>query len=94
MVLNFDFGCYEQTRRLRSASRRAGRFDREIKLGIPDLAVSDKILNVQEPQFSFGLFFALNTSGYVEANMPALASKAGLIAVKRYIKTWYSVFHF
>jgi ribosome biogenesis ATPase len=71
------------------ALRRAGRFDREISLGIPDLAAREKILKVVCKNLSLALdmdfkFLALNTPGYVGADMLALASEAGMIAVNRY----------
>ncbi|EFX62597.1 hypothetical protein DAPPUDRAFT_300935 [Daphnia pulex] len=70
------------------ALRRAGRFDREISLGIPDLAAREKILKVVCKNLSLALdmdfkFLALNTPGYVGADMLALASEAGMIAVNR-----------
>ena len=70
------------------ALRRAGRFDREISLGIPDLAAREKILRVVCKNLSLSLdmdwkFLALNTPGYVGADMLALASEAGMIAVNR-----------
>ena len=70
------------------ALRRAGRFDREISLGIPDLAAREKILRVVCKNLSLSLdmdwkFLALNTPGYVGADMLALASEAGMRAVNR-----------
>jgi ribosome biogenesis ATPase len=70
------------------ALRRAGRFDRELSLGIPDLAAREKILRVVCKNLSLSLdmdwkFLALNTPGYVGADMLALASEAGMIAVNR-----------
>ena len=70
------------------ALRRAGRFDREIALGIPDLAAREKILKVVCKNLNLSedfdwKFLALNTPGYVGADMLALASEAGMIAVNR-----------
>lgn len=70
------------------ALRRAGRFDREISLGIPDLAAREKILQVVCKNLSLSpevdwKYLALNTPGYVGADMLALASEAGMIAVNR-----------
>ncbi|XP_057376797.1 nuclear valosin-containing protein-like isoform X1 [Daphnia carinata] len=70
------------------ALRRAGRFDREISLGIPDLAAREKILKVVCKNLSLSAdvdwkFLALNTPGYVGADMLALASEAGMVAVNR-----------
>ena len=70
------------------ALRRAGRFDREISLGIPDLAAREKILRVvcKDMNLSSEIdwkYLALNTPGYVGADMLALSSEAGMIAVNR-----------
>nr|CAH0102978.1 unnamed protein product [Daphnia galeata] len=79
------------------ALRRAGRFDREISLGIPDLAAREKILRVVCKNLSLSLdmdwkFLALNTPGYVGADMLALASEAGMIAVNRAFGRMEAVF--
>ena len=68
--------------------RRAGRFDREISLGIPDLAAREKILKVVCKEMNLSpdvdwKYLALNTPGYVGADMLALSSEAGMIAVNR-----------
>lgn len=70
------------------ALRRAGRFDREISLGIPDVVAREKILKVVCQKLSLSSdvdwkFLALSTPGYVGADMLALASEAGMIAVNR-----------
>lgn len=70
------------------ALRRAGRFDREISLGVPDELGRARILekmcsklkidgNIQFTQL------AKLTPGYVGADLNALISEAGMIAVKR-----------
>ncbi|KAI0229314.1 Nuclear valosin-containing protein-like [Lamellibrachia satsuma] len=70
------------------ALRRAGRFDREISLGIPDEGARIGILKVLcrdlrlETDFDFeGL--AHNTPGYVGADLMALAREAAITAVNR-----------
>ena len=70
------------------ALRRAGRFDREICLGIPDEAGRQRILEVLcrelklEEGFSF-LQLARNTPGFVGADLMALAREAAIGAVNR-----------
>lgn len=62
---------------LETALRRAGRFDREICLGIPDEAAREKILRLLatklklEGDFNF-LELAQKTPGYVGADLAAL----------------------
>merc|ERR1719510_762588 len=70
------------------ALRRAGRFDREIGLGIPDLAAREKILAVlcREMRLEPGTDLArlaLLTPGYVGADLTSLTREAGLAAVSR-----------
>lgn len=72
------------------ALRRAGRFDREISLGIPDVSAREKILQVVCKGLNIDgnidwSFLALNTPGYVGADLRALASEAGMIAINRYL---------
>ncbi|KAI9292522.1 AAA-domain-containing protein [Neoconidiobolus thromboides FSU 785] len=70
------------------ALRRAGRFDREISIGVPDEKSREKILRVlcknlrilEEIDFKY---LSKNTPGYVGADLEALTSTAGMIAVKR-----------
>ncbi|CAI5480534.1 unnamed protein product [Closterium sp. Yama58-4] len=70
------------------ALRRAGRFDREISLGIPDESARARILEVLsrklrlEGSFDFG-FIARRTPGFVGADLAALAKEAAAIAVRR-----------
>ncbi|CAI7925697.1 unnamed protein product [Closterium sp. NIES-53] len=70
------------------ALRRAGRFDREICLGIPDESARARILEVLsrklrlEGSFDFGVI-ARRTPGFVGADLAALAKEAAAIAVKR-----------
>ncbi|KAI9104105.1 ribosome biogenesis ATPase RIX7 [Phlyctochytrium arcticum] len=73
---------------LDSALRRAGRFDREIAIGIPNEDARKKILEKLCEKMRIGgqVFFdalARQTPGYVGADLKALAAEAGRIAVKR-----------
>ncbi|KAI0688221.1 P-loop containing nucleoside triphosphate hydrolase protein [Cytidiella melzeri] len=73
---------------LDAALRRAGRFDREISMGVPDDYARAQILRVLcsklklEGDFNFTAL-AKATPGYVGADLAALTSTAGIIAVKR-----------
>ncbi|KAF8621996.1 hypothetical protein AX15_007350 [Amanita polypyramis BW_CC] len=70
------------------ALRRAGRFDHEISMGVPDDEARAKILRVLcaklrlDGDFNFGAL-AKATPGYVGADLSALTSAAGIITVKR-----------
>ncbi|KAF9010073.1 P-loop containing nucleoside triphosphate hydrolase protein [Cyathus striatus] len=74
-----------------AALRRAGRFDHEISMGVPDDVAREKILRVLCSKlrlvgdFDF-VALAKATPGYVGADLAALASAAGIIAVKRIFK--------
>ncbi|KAG0170571.1 hypothetical protein DFQ28_001880 [Apophysomyces sp. BC1034] len=76
---------------LDAALRRAGRFDREISMGVPDEKAREKILSVLssklrlEGSFDFAEL-AKATPGYVGADLQALITTAGVIAVKRIFK--------
>ncbi|KAJ7650595.1 P-loop containing nucleoside triphosphate hydrolase protein [Roridomyces roridus] len=76
---------------LDAALRRAGRFDHEISMGVPDEAARAKILQVLssklrlEGDFNFAAM-AKATPGYVGADLAALTGAAGIIAVKRIFK--------
>ncbi|XP_064622807.1 nuclear valosin-containing protein-like isoform X2 [Lineus longissimus] len=70
------------------ALRRAGRFDREISLGIPDESARKRILEVlcRDLQLSDGfdfLYLARNSPGFVGADLSALARDAAMTAVSR-----------
>ena len=74
-----------------AALRRAGRFDREIMLGIPDEAARERILRVQATKLRLngGLDLreiAKKTPGYVGADLSALAKEAAASAVTRIFK--------
>ncbi|XP_074629859.1 nuclear valosin-containing protein-like isoform X1 [Acropora palmata] len=70
------------------ALRRAGRFDREISMGIPDEKARERILRVQceklrlDEDFSFESLARL-TPGFVGADLMSLTREAALIAVNR-----------
>ncbi|KAF8150970.1 P-loop containing nucleoside triphosphate hydrolase protein [Crassisporium funariophilum] len=76
---------------LDAALRRAGRFDHEISMGVPDVEARAKILQVLcaklrlEGDFDF-MALAKATPGYVGADLSALTGAAGIIAVKRIFK--------
>jgi ribosome biogenesis ATPase len=73
---------------LDSALRRAGRFDREISLGIPSEAARAQILRVLsrrlrlDGEFDFAAI-AKRTPGFVGADLTALTKEAAALAVKR-----------
>ncbi|KAL2644637.1 hypothetical protein R1flu_012224 [Riccia fluitans] len=74
------------------ALRRAGRFDREIALGIPDEMARARILAVLarklrlEGSFDFKLI-ARRTPGFVGADLAALIKEAAAVAVTRIFKS-------
>ncbi|TCD62887.1 hypothetical protein EIP91_006244 [Steccherinum ochraceum] len=76
---------------LDAALRRAGRFDHEISMGVPDDEARAQILRVLcsklrlEGDFDF-ITLAKATPGYVGADLSALTGAAGIIAVKRIFK--------
>jgi ribosome biogenesis ATPase len=70
------------------ALRRAGRFDREIAMGIPDQKARERILltltGKMKLEGSFDLVkIARLTPGYVGADLSALAKEAAVIAINR-----------
>ncbi|KAI9224516.1 P-loop containing nucleoside triphosphate hydrolase protein [Blastocladiella britannica] len=74
------------------ALRRAGRFDREIAMGVPDEDARVKILTVLSSKLRLSGDFdfreiAKLTPGYVGADLTALTAEAGLLAVKRIFET-------
>ena len=70
------------------ALRRAGRFDREICLGIPDVKAREQILRVLfrnlrlSPEFDYASLAKL-TPGYVGADLQALMREAAVQAVDK-----------
>lgn len=88
------------------ALRRAGRFDREVCLGIPDKEARIKILHILckklklAPDFSYE-FVAMNTPGFVGADLMALTREASVVAVNRLVYhcsvnviVWLHYFHY
>ncbi|KAI8643028.1 P-loop containing nucleoside triphosphate hydrolase protein [Parasitella parasitica] len=76
---------------LDAALRRAGRFDREISMGVPDEKAREKILTVLSSKLRLAGDFdfaelAKATPGYVGADLQALITTAGVTAVKRIFK--------
>ncbi|KAH9930123.1 P-loop containing nucleoside triphosphate hydrolase protein [Fomitopsis serialis] len=73
---------------LDAALRRAGRFDHEISMGVPDDEARAQILRVLcsklrlEGDFDY-LALAKATPGYVGADLTALTGAAGIVSVKR-----------
>lgn len=70
------------------ALRRAGRFDREIQLSIPNEAARLKILKVLTEKLRIAgevdfVWLARNTPGYVGADLKALTQEAANSAIKR-----------
>ncbi|PJF19494.1 hypothetical protein PSACC_00694 [Paramicrosporidium saccamoebae] len=70
------------------ALRRAGRFDREIQLGIPNEAARFRILEVLCKKMRLGGTIDLNhisrnTPGYVGADLKALTQEAANVAIRR-----------
>lgn len=70
------------------ALRRAGRFDHEIALGVPDEEGREQILRVLAKKLRLSGNFdfkalAKATPGYVGADLTALTGAAGILAVKR-----------
>jgi ribosome biogenesis ATPase len=76
---------------LDSALRRAGRFDREICMGVPDEKARCRILKVMtakmrlEGDFDFDAI-AKKTPGYVGADIRSLTKEAAVIAINRIFK--------
>ncbi|KAG9123880.1 hypothetical protein FRC07_013650 [Ceratobasidium sp. 392] len=75
---------------LDAALRRAGRFDHEISMGVPDEAGRQQILTtlldklrLAGPTSDYTSVLARATPGYVGADLASLTSSAGVIAVKR-----------
>lgn len=73
------------------ALRRAGRFDKEICLGIPDEKARARILRVLCRNLTLSSEFdyesiAKNTPGYVGADLTALTREAAMLAVNRVFK--------
>lgn len=81
-------GATNRPQTLDPALRRAGRFDREIPLGVPDTAARERILKVLlKPLTIAGNFdyqlLAKRTPGFVGADLASLTKEAAVIAVQR-----------
>ncbi|CAG8669553.1 9460_t:CDS:10 [Acaulospora morrowiae] len=81
------------------ALRRAGRFDREIGMGVPDEQAREKILKVISSKLKLSGDFdyqnlAKLTPGYVGADLSALTTAAGVLAVKRIFTQLGETHHF
>ena len=76
---------------LNSALRRAGRFDREILLGVPDEEARERILRAMtvgmrlSGDFDFKLL-ARKTPGFVGADICSLSKEAAALAINRIIR--------
>ncbi|CAM9142566.1 unnamed protein product [Discosporangium mesarthrocarpum] len=85
-------GATNRPNDLDSALRRAGRFDREICLGVPDLAARARILQVMTSKMTIGgdVDFhqvAKKTPGYVGADLSSLTKEAAVNAINRIFRT-------
>ncbi|KDO20878.1 hypothetical protein SPRG_14110 [Saprolegnia parasitica CBS 223.65] len=85
-------GATNRPNDLDQALRRAGRFDREICLGIPDADAREKILSVlaSKMRLSGDIDFkdlARRTPGYVGADLVSLTKEAAVLAVNRVFST-------
>lgn len=73
---------------LDTALRRAGRFDRELSLGVPNLSARQKILRVLYEKLRISGDFdfeqvARFTPGYVGADLAALTKESAVMAIHR-----------
>lgn len=73
------------------ALRRAGRFDREVCMGVPDESARASILEVLCRKLTLSGTINMNqlakmTPGFVGADLSALTSAAGVMAIKRIFK--------
>ena len=73
------------------ALRRAGRFDTEINIGVPDASMRARILQAQTRKTKLGTDvdfaeLAQKTPGFVGADLESLVYRAGSVSNKRYIK--------
>lgn len=77
---------------LDSALRRAGRFDKEITLGVPDVAARARILEVLSRKMKLAGDFnfaeiAQKTPGFVGADLSALTKEAAVLTINRIFHT-------
>ena len=84
-------GATNRPQSLDTALRRAGRFDREICMPVPDTQSREKILKIMttkmrtEGNFDFKVI-AKKTPGYVGADLKALTKEAAVVAINRVFK--------
>ncbi|CBJ26144.1 conserved unknown protein [Ectocarpus siliculosus] len=81
-------GATNRPNDLDSALRRAGRFDREICLGVPDLAARARILEVMASKMTLAgdvdfQQIAKKTPGFVGADLSSLTKEAAVVAINR-----------
>lgn len=81
-------GATNRPQTIDTALRRAGRFDREISLGVPDLPSRERILRVLTSKLTISGEFdyaglARLTPGFVGADLAALTKEAAVISIRR-----------
>lgn len=83
-------GCTSRPETIDSALRRAGRFERELTIGVPNEEDRIEIMKILtrkmrlRPEFPFEEMVKL-TPGYVGADIQTLCKEASIIAVERVI---------
>ena len=80
------------------ALRRAGRFDTEINIGVPDVKMRARILEAQtrKTDLSDDVNFedlSQKTPGFVGADLDSLVSRAGIISNRRYLRVSFLEIH-
>jgi len=81
-------GCTSRPETIDSALRRAGRFEREISIGVPNEEARVDIMKILtkkmrlRPEFPFQEIVSL-TPGYVGADIQTLCKEASILAVER-----------
>ena len=85
-------GCTSRPEVIDTALRRAGRFEREITIGVPNEEARVEIMKILtkkmrlRPEFSFNELIKL-TPGYVGADIQTICKEASIIAVERIINS-------
>ncbi|KAF3924281.1 Spastin [Orbilia brochopaga] len=84
----FVIGATNRPDSIDPALRRAGRFDREICLGVPDESGREKILRVLSEKLKLSGDFDIRklaklTPGFVGADLSSLTTAAGAVAIQR-----------
>ena len=85
-------GATNRVDSLDPALRRGGRFDREIKIGVPDEVGRQEILEIHTEDMPLGDDVSLEklasvTHGFVGADLASLCREAGMIALTEYSET-------